>query len=189
MKKCLLCVVGLVMVAMPLAGQDHPDRSLRSFVLVQGFYTRALGSVGEAFPSAAGGYLGYGLHFPDPYVLMMSAGFSGYTANESSTGDQTLWAIHFLVGPRYYFATDAYMPYLFLNVGLNIVREESTDPHLSSSRTRGHFAWQIGLGFQVAVAGPVSVDLQAKYNAHFLYHEAMMTGFEYGVGICYWIGG
>jgi opacity protein-like surface antigen len=189
MKKSLLCILALMSVVVPLAGQDHQERHLRSFVQVQGFYTRALGTVGETFPSATGGYLGYGLHFPDPYVLMMSAGFSSYAEHEGSSVDQTLWAMHFLAGPRYYFATEAYMPYIFLNVGLNIVREESTDPDLSTSRTRGHFAWQIGLGFQVAVVGPVSIDLQAKYNAHFLYHEAMMTGFEYGVGVCYWIGG
>jgi len=42
------------------------------------------------------------------------------------------------------------------------------------------------------IVGPLTLEAQAKYNAHFLYHEGStdglpelgnMTGFEYGVGV------
>jgi hypothetical protein len=46
-----------------------------------------------------------------------------------------------------------------------------------------HFAWQFAFGTNVAVAGPVGLELAAKYNGHFFPDERMMTGFEYGAGV------
>lgn len=178
-----------------LQPQDAPTgengRSLRSFFLVQGIYIRALGILPTEFPSAAGGYLGYGIFYPDRFVLMLMAGYSSYRVSETvpNIADLSLSAIHLMAGPRYYFATRGLMPYVYLNVGLNIVRERSTITHELVDRTSGQFAWQVGFGLMLVVVGNFGVSLDAKYNSHFLYHEAMMTGFEYGVGLTWNVGG
>ncbi|MGB6032508.1 MAG: hypothetical protein WBG01_18565 [Bacteroidota bacterium] len=175
-----------------LAGEN--GRSLNSFVLLQGIYTRALGNLSTEFPSAAGGYLGYGIFYPDRYVLMLMAGYSNYRVSDNvpASADLSLSAFHMMAGPRYYFTTDGLMPYVYLNVGLNIVKERSTVSELPAGklidRTSGQFAWQIGFGLMLVVVGDFGVSLDAKYNSHFLHHEAMMTGFEYGVGLTWNVG-
>jgi len=55
-------------------------------------------------------------------------------------------------------------------------------------RTSGQFAWQVGFGLMLVVVGDFGVSLDAKYNSHFLHHEAMMTGFEYGLGLTWNVG-
>jgi opacity protein-like surface antigen len=170
------------------------DRSLKSFVLLQGIYTRALGNLSTEFPSAAGGYLGYGIFYPDRYVLMLMAGYSNYRLSDEvpASADLSLSAIHLMAGPRYYFTTDGLMPYVYLNIGLNIVKEKSTISKYPTrelvDRTSGQFAWQVGFGLMLVVVGDFGVSLDAKYNSHFLHHEAMMTGFEYGLGLTWNVG-
>lgn len=171
-----------------LTGENN--RSLKSFLLLQGIYTRALGNLPTEFPSAAGGYLGYGIFYPDRYVLMLMAGYSSYRVSETvpNIADLSLSAIHLMAGPRYYFGTRGLMPYVYLNIGLNIVSERSTLTHELVDRTSGQFAWQLGFGLMVVVVGNLGLELDVKYNSHFLYHEAMMTGFEYGVGLTWNVG-
>ena len=165
---------------------------LSSFVSVEGFYTRALGNLSPRFPSASGGYIGYGHYFPDNIVAMIKLGYSDYKLGEGIPSDQKLSAVHILAGPRYYFMTDAFMPFLFLNVGANIVTTRIDVTGFSSDRTSTQFAWQLGFGAAMRIVGPLTLEAQAKYNAHFLYHEGStdglpelgnMTGFEYGVGV------
>ncbi len=165
---------------------------LSSFVAVEGFYTRALGNLSPRFPSASGGYVGYGHYFPDHIVAMIKVGYSDYTLGEGIPPDQKLSAIHVLAGPRYYFITHGFMPFLFLNVGANIVTTKIDVTGFSSDRTSTQFAWQIGFGAAMRIVGPLTLEAQAKYNAHFLYHEGSteglpelgnMTGFEYGLGV------
>ncbi len=200
----LFIAICIVLVAASAYGQTgvqqqdavvaQNDRSLKSFVLLQGIYTRALGNLSTEFPSAAGGYIGYGIFYPDRYVLMLMAGYSSYRISDDvpASADLSLSAFHLMAGPRYYFSTDGLMPYVYLNVGLNIVKERSTVSKLPEreliDRTSGQFAWQLGFGLMVVVVGDFGVSLDAKYNSHFLHHEAMMTGFEYGVGLTWNVG-
>jgi hypothetical protein len=200
----LLIAVSLLLVSVSAYGQtgvqqqgsfaEQNDRSLKSFVLLQGIYTRALGNLSTEFPSAAGGYLGYGIFYPDRYVLMLLAGYSNYRLSDDvpASADLSLSAVHLLVGPRYYFSTDGLMPYVYLNVGLNIVQEKSTVSKYPTrelvDRTSGQFAWQVGFGLMLVVVGDFGLSADAKYNSHFLHHEAMMTGFEYGLGVTWNVG-
>ena len=125
---------------------------------------------------------------------MLMAGYSNYRLSDEvpASADLSLSAIHLMAGPRYYFTTDGLMPYVYLNVGLNIVKEKSTISKYPTrelvDRTSGQFAWQVGFGLMLVVVGDFGVSLDAKYNSHFLHHEAMMTGFEYGLGLTWNVG-
>jgi len=191
----ILLILASVAHAQPAMGQqtELPGENpgvLNSFVSAQGFYTRALGNLAAPFPSAAGGYVGYGIFYPDRYVLMLQAGYSSYRTSDDvpHSSDLSLSAIHLMGGPRYYFTTDGLMPFVFLHVGLNIVQEKSMLAHDAVDRTSGQFAWQLGFGLMLVIVGDFGVELNAKYNSHFLYHEAMMTGFEYGLGLTWTVG-
>jgi opacity protein-like surface antigen len=193
--RLFLLALAVALTALPAtstAQMETEGSDLKSFVSVEGFYTRALGNLAPRFPSASGGYVGYGHYFPTSIVAMVKVGYSGYDLGDGVPSDQKLSAIHLLAGPRYYFCTEGIMPFIFLNVGWNIVTTKIDAPTFSSDRTSSQFGWQVGLGAAVLVVGPVAVEAQAKYNDHFLYHEGStegvpdrgnMTGFEYGIGI------
>ena len=179
-------------VALAQSEMDEGTGNLSSFAVLEGFYTRALGNLSPTFPSASGGYLGYGRHFPEHMVGIARIGYSNYKVSDDAQGEQKLNIVHLLAGPRYYFVTAGVMPFIFLNVGLNIVTEILNQPNFSSDRTSAQFAWQVGVGGSAFIFGPFGVDLQAKYNSHFLYHEGSsagvenrgnMTGLEYGLGL------
>jgi hypothetical protein len=191
----VLAVSMIAVTALPCATSAQEVRQapdLGSFVLLEGFYTRALGNLSPTFPSAAGAYAGYGHYLPDHVVLVVKAGYSGYSLADSALSGQKLSAFHLLGGPRYYFVPNGVMPFLLLNVGLNLVTEAISTPGFASNRTSVQFGWQVGLGLAYRISGPVGIEAQAKYNSHFLYHEGStggveglgnMTGFEYGVGL------
>jgi len=155
---------------------------LASFAKAEGFYLRALGNLAATYPEGSGGYVGYGIFYPDSYLLMLQAGYVKYSGNEQpGGGEPSLSAVHLLAGPRYYFVTEGVvMPFVTVNIGANIVTEI---PVPGPSETSVHFAWQFAFGTNLAVAGPFGLELAAKYNAHFFPDERMMTGFEYGAGV------
>ncbi len=47
------------------------------------------------------------------------------------------------------------------------------------------YHWQIGIGSIVMFNKKVGMDLSANYNNSFYKIEAMMTGFEYRLGVVY----
>jgi len=130
--RALVALFSLLSIAIPseLRGQTGAT-DLSSFVSVEGFYTRALGNLSPRFPSASGGYVGYGHYFPDNIVAMIKLGYSEYKLGEGIPSDQKLSAVHVLAGPRYYFMTDGFMPFLFLNVGAILLQ-----PGLMSQASR-----------------------------------------------------
>lgn len=189
----LILLLGLTISAFRSGTAQDRTGDLSSFVLIEGIYTRALGNLSPTFPSAAGGYIAYGYYFPEQIVAMLKVGYSGYQVSDNATpSGQKLSAVHLLAGPRYYFSTNGLMPFIFLNVGLNFVTTKIDVGYFQSDRTSTQFGWQFGFGTAMQVAGPVGLEAQAKYNAHFLYHEGStegleglgnMTGFEYGLGV------
>jgi opacity protein-like surface antigen len=195
MKKSQLLTLLLMMVVAATgtlrAQTDDEWGKLRPFVLAEGSYTRALGELSSAFPSNVGGYLGYAFPFHGGYVLHFRAGYAEYDVDDdaAASGDYSLRVIQFLGAARHYFARETVMPYMVLGVGLNLVMEETEGlASYTENRTTGQFAWQFGFGATVPVTGPVGLDVAVKYNAHFLYHEAMMTGFEYSAGVAWFVG-
>lgn len=192
----------VLMLMIPCAGNGQAvpaasDPDLHSFILAEGSYTRSLGNLSPTFPSAAGGSVGYGHYFPDHLVALVTLGYSGYRVSDGAGGDQKLAALQILAGPRYYFMTSGFMPFVFQNIGMNIVTEKITAADFASDRTSAQFAWQVGVGGAVVVAGPLALEAQAKYNSHFLYPEGSiegvpdrgnMTGFEYGIGLAWMLG-
>jgi hypothetical protein len=192
---CLAILLTALVASTPrlLAQEPQPQQAdLGSFLLFEGFYTRALGNLSPTFPSASGGYVGYGHYLPDHLILMAKLGYSHYALGDSAVSGEKLSAFHILGGPRYYFATDGLMPFVFFNVGVNIVTEAIATADFNSNRTSAQFGWQVGFGLSHPIAGPVGLEVQAKYNSHFLHHEGStpglpdlgnMTGFEYGFGL------
>ncbi|MDH4069854.1 MAG: hypothetical protein OEV30_05470 [Ignavibacteria bacterium] len=186
-------VILLLTAILPSSARSQSGSDLSSFISVEGTYTRSLGNLSPIFPSAAGGYVSYGHYFPEQIVAMLKVGYSGYEVSDNATpSGQKLSAVHLLAGPRYYFTTNGLMPFLFLNVGLNFVTTKIDVGYFQSDRTSTQFGWQVGFGATLPITGPIGLEVQAKYNAHFLYHEGStegleglgnMTGFEYGLGV------
>ncbi len=194
----MLVAISTILHAIPSIGKAQTEVSehndLHNWLMVEGLYTRTLGELASTFPHANGGYVSYGMFFPENIMGIAKVGYSNYALNEAATAGQTLSAIHFMAGPRYYFITDGIMPFMGLNVGMNIVTEKITQPDFSSDRTSAQFAWQLTFGATIPIAGNIGLDANLSYNSHFLYHEGStqgvsgrgnMTGFEYGLGLYY----
>lgn len=167
--------------------------SLGSFVTVQGVYIRALGPIGDVYGGAAGFSAGYGVHFPDPYLLLLQGGYADYGewVNPEDGGVEKLRLVNLMATPRLYLGTDEVMPFVSLGIGVNIVNERYLDNGLPVDKTGMHFAWQFGFGLMVALYGPVGLDLTAAYNNSFYDYgqghdnpeNRMLTGFQYNAGL------
>ncbi|MCC7381945.1 MAG: hypothetical protein IT384_08955 [Deltaproteobacteria bacterium] len=170
-------VIGAVMLlAMAPRAVAAPSGSMT----FEGFYLQPLGALSREYSGGAGGYGGVALFFPDRYEMAIKAGYVSYLAAADLPADRSLSALHLMVGPRYYFLTSTLRPYAALNVGLNLVFESTA---AGRNHLTAELAWQILLGVALHVAGPVGIDVAAKYNAHFFEQDRMMTGFEYGLAL------
>ena len=97
----LIVLTILLLTAIPVSVKSQTQTGdLTSFVSVEGFYTRALGNLAPRFPSASGGYVGYGHYFPENIVAVVKIGYSDYKLGEGIPSDQKLSAVHVLAGPR-----------------------------------------------------------------------------------------
>jgi hypothetical protein len=159
-------------------------------VFVEGNYLRNLGTFGQVWSQAAGGYLGYGIYFPEHNLLMFRTGFMSHTLRSDERTDGSLSVIPLQIGGRYYFTSSAVTPFFQFMNGFNIVFENVSLTGEKKNRTLFKYFWQVGTGVTIGLSESLNVDLSLNYNSAFydnnteLYHEAgaMMTGFEYSIG-------
>jgi len=159
---------------------------LSNRIMVDGMYRRNLGVFGETWGSAAGAYVSYGIAFPDHNLLVFRTGYvSSSLADSVEYPDAKLDIIPLHAGGRYYFCDDRVMPFASFMAGMDIISENTALDGTKAERTHAKFAWELGFGASVNVAGNVAVDLSANYSSDFYTHEAMMTGFVYTAGLAW----
>lgn len=167
------------------------ENHYRHLVFVQGNYLRNLGTFGQVWSQAAGGYLGYGIYFPEHNLLMFRTGFMSHSLRNDDNSDGSLSVVPIHIGGRYNFTNTAFIPYFQFMNGFNIVFENITLTGEKKDDTLLRYFWQVGIGGSLRMTENLILDLGVNYNSAFydnnkeLYHEAgaMMTGFEYSVGI------
>jgi hypothetical protein len=99
--------------------------------------------------------------------------------------------IPFHIGGRYYF-TDFYKgspvnPYISFMNGINMIIED-IKPNTtldSNSGIKGRYEFQVGVGVRFFASKKWFFDVNANYNNNFYQTEAMLTGFEYNLGVGY----
>jgi opacity protein-like surface antigen len=67
--------------------------------------------------------------------------------------------------------------------GINLVFENTNLEGEKKNRTLVKYAWQVGMGISINVVSSLVFDVSVNYNSHFYRTEAMMTAFEYIVGL------
>ncbi|MDZ7624398.1 MAG: hypothetical protein U5J96_08155 [Ignavibacteriaceae bacterium] len=75
MKKIILTTLIVLLTSSIFTGFAQSDPYLKNRILVEGFYIRNLGNFGKVWTNASGGYIGYGIAFPDHNLLIMRTGF------------------------------------------------------------------------------------------------------------------
>ena len=167
-------------------------------LIVQGLYIRTLGNFNKVWSSGSGGYVSYGMFFPDHNTLNFQIGYIDYKLQEDLDSlNGSLYVIPLLIGGKYFFIDSRFMPYFSFMNGINIINQtisfevevdEEGNENILIDDTLGdetlvRYAWQVAMGIMINVVGGLNLDLAVKYNAHFYQHEAMNTGFEYGFGL------
>lgn len=191
MKKILFLISFFIAAAninhITLAQQEQKNDHL---LLIQGNYLRNLGTFGQVWPHAGGGYLGYGMYFSEHYLLIFRTGFMSHTLHSNELPDGTFNVVPLQIGGRYNFTKTIFMPYVQFMNGINLIFENISLTGEKKEETLLRYFWQVGFGSTVILTENLLLDIGINYNSAFydnnkeLYHEAgaMMTGFEYSVG-------
>lgn len=182
----------------PVDLPSNDSKFLSDQIIVQGLYIRTLGNFNKVWTSGSGGYVSYGMFFPDHNTLNFQIGYIDYKLQEDLDSlNGSLYVIPLLIGGKYFFIDSRFMPYFSFMNGINIVNQtisfevevdEEGNENILIDDTLGdetlvRYAWQVAMGIMINVVGGLNLDLAVKYNAHFYQHEAMNTGFEYGFGL------
>lgn len=192
MKKILLLVSFFIIAAnISQITFAQSGNNLNKIVFVQGTYLRNLGTFGQVWSQAAGGYLGYGIYYPEHYLLMFRTGYMSHSLRSEEQTDGSLNVVPLHIGGRYNFTKTAFIPYFQFMNGFNVVFENVSLTGEKKDRTLLRYFWQVGTGATLRLTETLVIDLSLNYNAAFydnnkdLYHEAgaMMTGFEYSLGV------
>lgn len=163
----------------------------RHLLFIQGNYLRNLGTFGQVWSQAAGGYLGYGIYFPEHNLLMFRTGFMRHSLRNEDQIEGSLNVVPLHIGGRYNFTNTTVIPYFQFMNGFNLIFENVSLTGEKMDRTLLRYFWQVGAGGTFRLTETLVIDLGVNYNSAFydnnkeLYHEAgaMMTGFEYSVGV------
>lgn len=195
MKKIILTLIIILSVGSLFTSFAQSESYLKNRIFVEGLYIRNIGSFGDVWSNASGGYLGYGIAFPDHNYLMMRTGLiSNKLKDELNTQESTEYIDAYLtmipieVGGRYYFIDNMFMPFVQFMTGLNLVFESEDLVGENEAKNLVKFAWQVGLGFTVNVISNLSLDVGVNYQSNFYDDDAMNTGFEYAFGIGWALG-
>ena len=195
MKKIILTIIIILSVGSLFTSFAQSDTYLKNRIFVEGLYIRNIGNFGDVWANASGGYLGYGIAFPDHNYLMMRTGIiSNKLKDEFSTEDSLTYEDAYLtmvpieIGGRYYFIDHMFMPYVQFMTGLNLVFQNEDYVGENEDENLVKFAWQVGFGFTVNLISNLSIDLGVNYQSNFYDDDAMNTGFEYTIGLGYALG-
>jgi opacity protein-like surface antigen len=186
MKILSILAVAMLLAGAPADGPAQESGRLTNRLMLDGVYTRHLGEFGDVWASNSGVTVSYGIAFPEHNLLVFRTGYLSSTLADSvAYPDAKLDVIPLHVGGRYYFLTDRVMPFAAFMTGMNVIFENTGLEGEKVDRTHAKFAWELGFGATVNVAGNIAIDASASYNSHFYTHEAMATGFAYTVGVAW----
>jgi opacity protein-like surface antigen len=178
----LLFFLGLTIPTLTVFSQD--GKYLNDRILIEGVYKRNLGNFSEVWSNAAGGYISYGIAFPEHNLLIIRTGVYSNSLKEGvNYQDASSTVIPLHIGGRYYFIDDRIMPFVSFMNGINLVFENTNLEGEKKNRTLVKYAWQVGMGISINVVSSLVFDVSVNYNSHFYRTEAMMTAFEYVVGL------
>ena len=183
----------LIIIILTLGTFSHinaqSDSYLKNRIIVEGMYLRNLGNFSDVWANASGGYISYGIAFPEHNLLIFRL---GYINNKLKDGveynDASLSIIPIEIGGRYYFTNNRFMPFVQFMNGLNLISENTNLEGEKKDETLVRYAWQVGFGLTTNIINILSFDLAVNYQSNFYQHDAMNTGFEYTVGIGIAIG-
>ena len=184
MKKNLLLTLLFLFTGTLFTGFAQSEKYLKSRIMLEGTYIRNLGNFSDIWSKATGGYIGYGIAFPEHNLLMIR---TGYLSNSLKDGvdyqDASSTIIPLEIGGRYYFIDNRLMPFVQFMNGINFVIENTNLEGEKDDKTMVKYAWQIGFGITINLIENLNVDVGANYQSNFYQHDAMNTGFEYAFGI------
>lgn len=184
MKKILLLTLLFLFTGTLFTGFAQSEKYLKSRIMLEGTYIRNLGNFSDIWSKATGGYIGYGIAFPEHNLLMIR---TGYLSNSLKDGvdyqDASSTIIPLEIGGRYYFIDNRLMPFVQFMNGINFVIENTNLEGEKDDKTMVKYAWQIGFGITINLIENLNVDVGANYQSNFYQHDAMNTGFEYTFGI------
>ena len=189
MKKINILVIIILAAGSFSLAFSQTDSYLKNRIIVEGLYLRNLGNFSEVWANASGGYVSYGIAFPEHNLLMFRV---GYINNKLKDGveitDASLTIVPLEIGGRYYFTDTRFMPFFQFMNGINIVSEDTNLEGEKKEETLVRYAWQVGFGLTFNIVSFLSLDLSANYQSNFYQHDAMNTGFEYTLGIGFEVG-
>ena len=113
----ILFLIGIGFSTISLYSQDRTYLSNR--IMVEGVLKRNLGNFSDIWSTATGGYISYGIAFPEHNLLIIR---SGVIVNNLKDGvdykvaSSTVIPLH--IGGRYYFTDDRFMPFFTFMNGL-----------------------------------------------------------------------
>ncbi len=195
MKKIILTLIILLFFGSLLTGFAQSETYLKNRIFIEGLYLRNLGNFGDVWSNASGGYVGYGIAFPDHNYLMMRTGFiNNKLKDELNTQESTEYIDAYLtmvpieIGGRYYFIDNMFMPFVQFMTGLNLVFENEDLVGENEAKNLVKFAWQVGFGLTFNFISSLSLDVGVNYQSNFYDDDAMNTGFEYAFGLGYAFG-
>jgi len=188
----------------PAALTPNGSQFLSDQIIVQGLYIRTLGNFNKVWTSGSGGYVSYGMFFPDHNTLNFQIGYINYSLRDGldsvldtmGISNTEFYVIPIHIGGKYFFTDSRFIPYVSFMNGINIIQEtfgfdvvvdeegnENIHFENTGDETLIRYAWQVGVGLMVNIVGSLNIDVAVKYNAHFYHTESMNTGFEYGFGL------
>ncbi len=189
MRKINLLVIIILVIGAFSYSFAQSDSYLKNKIIVEGFYLRNLGNFSSVWENASGGYISYGIAFPEHNYLMFRVGYiNNKLRDDVEVNDATLSIVPLEIGGRYYFTDTRFMPFIQFINGLNIVSETINLEGNQEDKTFVKYAWQVGFGLTINIVSFLSLDVSANYQSNFYEPEAMNTGFEYTVGIGFAIG-
>ncbi len=189
MKKIFLIIAILLFTGPIFNVIAQSEKYLKNRIIVEGFYIRNLGNFSEVWANASGGYIGYGIAFPDHNLLMIRTGvINNNLENGVNYQDASSLIIPLEIGGRYYFVDDRFMPFIQFMNGLNIVFENTNLEGEKEDKTLVKYAWQVGFGLTINLISSLNLDVGVNYQSNFYETEAMNTGFKYVIGFGFAVG-
>jgi hypothetical protein len=186
MKRLFILAAVLVLCGCLKSATAQEVNFLHDRIMVDGLYKRNIGNFSSVWSNAAGAYLSYGIAFPEHNLLVFRTGVVSNSLREGVEYDgasSTFVPLH--IGGRYYFSNATVMPFFSFMNGVNLIFENTNLEGDQKSRMLLKYAWEVGVGVTVNLNQALALDARANYQSFFYEAEAMMTGFEYTLGLAW----
>ena len=191
MKKFIIIIISILSVGISYSqnASSSQDGFLGNTVFADGIYTRNTSDFNNTFDYSSGGYLGYSIFLGPKNTLVFRAGYMEQNLKEGEPNfegsSMNMIPLHF--GGRYYFLNKRINPFVSFMNGANIINQKvnNIDSNTFVDDTIVRYVWQLGTGLTIGITRNLNFEISANYNSSFYTTDAMMTGFEYGIGFGY----